>query len=230
MARPRRLPSFLAVLAFTLQGLGAAPIAEAGDAVVVPLVARSVDPVVLYNLNGLIAAEVDFMGRFGQVEQLELLPLGMDAGCLGSSGCLARAARAQGTDAVIAGELMGRGQALDFAMVYFDRGIIVRKKNFTLPNKPSAIADGIGVYLKELVTGVPAGAEAEVESMGDFETFSVQDLLDEADDLGFEPAAPSPRRRRSARSPGPPRETGLDDITFEPVPDEITVEPVSGGS
>lgn len=149
--------------------------ALAGDAVVPPLVAKGVDPLVNLNLTSLISSEADFLGEWDTVNQLEEAPKALNSACLGNTACLGGIARAASADAVIAGSVVPGGGSYEFTLVYFDasRSRIVRTKTFTLPDSPAEIADGMGPNVRELVTGdKPADpADATLAGFEDVDLF-----------------------------------------------------------
>ncbi len=172
------------LLAGGLVGLalaGARP-ALAKEAAVSPLVhKKDVDPMVVLNLTSLISSEADFLSAFDGVDQIEQMPEGMNGACLSSPSCLGKVAKAAGADALIAGAVSQAGSKYDFYLVYYDGGRIVRTREFSLPTVPSVIADSMGGYVKELVTGQSLAREAQedskIEAVADADIFA-----DEGDD------------------------------------------------
>ncbi len=160
-----RLHRPLLCLALLLPGT-----ALAKTAVVPPLVAKGVDPLVNLNLTSLVSSEADFLGEFDEVKQLDEAPAKLTTSCLASTSCLGGIARANGADAVLAGQAIPSGADYEFKLVYYDAGRnrIVRTKSFSLPNSPAAIADGMGPNVKEVVTG-QAPAEPETAALSGFE-------------------------------------------------------------
>jgi hypothetical protein len=142
-----------ASLLLSLAALGAPSVGLAGDAVVTPLVAKGIDPLVSLNMTSLISSEIDFMGAYDNVDQMTKVPTGLNGACLNSASCLGGIAKAEGAQAVITGALAQVGNKYDFFLVLYDNGRIVRKKEFTLPNVPSVIADSMGGHVRELITG-----------------------------------------------------------------------------
>lgn len=153
--------------------------ALAKDAVVPPLLSKGVDPLVVLNLTSLIASELDFQGGFDNVTQLDATPSGMNSACLTSASCLSGIANGNKSGALVGGTVTLVATKYEFNLVYFDAGKIVRTKKFVLPNTPSVIADAMGGYVKELMTGKSQAAAAEESSMGDMDTVSSLDLLDD---------------------------------------------------
>ena len=129
--------------------------ALAADAVVPPLVAKGVDPLVNLNLTSLLSSEADFLGLYDNVKQLDKAPTGLTDACLASTTCLGKIARDAGAAAVIAGSVAPGAGKYNFKLIYFDLGKnrIVRTVSFTLPDSPAAIADGMGPHVKEVMTG-----------------------------------------------------------------------------
>ena len=213
----------LAILALTCSSLAAGLLpstALAGDAVVSPLVSKGVDPLVVLNMTSLIASELDFMGKYDNVDQLQEMPAGMNGACLASPSCLGQVAKANKTGAVVAGAVALTGNKFDLFLVLYDGGRIVRSKDFTIVNVPSVIADSMGGYVKELVTGQSAGKAATENS--DVEAAAEMTSADMfEDDFEFED---KPSSGNSRRIPVPAGRTGGDDELgdFDMMEDEST--------
>ena len=176
-----------------------------------PLVARGIDPLVSLNMASLISPEPDFMGTYENVDQLDMAPAGLNAGCLNSASCLGGIASANGTQAVVTGALAQVGNKFDFFLVLYDNGRIVRKKEFTLPNVPSVIADSMGAHVKELVTGEkPAEQNTAVATVVDAGAF---DDFEDDDDIVIAPTGGNSRRIPTSSSGS--RSTELDDFDLE---------------
>ena len=202
------------LLALGLASLGLATLpasAFAGDAVVTPLVARGIDPLVSLNMASLVSSELDFMGAYDNVDQLSDVPKTLNAGCLNSASCLGGIAKANGSQAVVTGALAQVGNKFDFLLVLYDNGRIVRKKEFTLPNVPSIIADSMAAHVKELVTGEKpaeqAAAGVTVVDAGAFDGFG------EEDDFVIAPVGGNSRQIPTGGSGG--RGGELDDFELE---------------
>ena len=209
---PRRSSATrLLALGVASLGLVALPTsAFAGDAVVTPMVARGIDPLVSLNMASLVSSEIDFMGAYGNVDQLDAVPKTLNAACLNSASCLGGIAKEHGAQAVITGALAQVGNKFDFFLVLYDNGRIVRKKEFTLPNVPSIIADSMGGHVKELITGEKPidqsqGAAAVVDA-GAFDDF------DDEDDAVVIATGNS---RRIPTSSSGSRNTEMDDFDLE---------------
>ncbi|MCK6505712.1 hypothetical protein L6R53_20355 [Myxococcota bacterium] len=192
MTLPRS--STLALLALLLP----AP-AFAGDAVVPPLVAKGVDPLVNLNLTSLISSEADFLGVFDNVNQLETPPATLNTSCLASTACLYKIAKDNGATGVIAGQATPGGGKYEFKLIFYDadKNRIVRTVSFTLPDSPAAIADGMGGYVKEVVTGT-APATPESSTLSGFDDAD----LYEDDDFAAVGASPGNSRRIPTSSSG----------------------------
>jgi hypothetical protein len=217
---PRSAPALL-----LLCGALAPSLALAGDAVVPPLVGKAVDPLVVLNMTSLISSELDFMGKFDNVTQLDAMPAGMNLGCLSSASCLGGVAKASGVGAVVAGSVEGKGGGFALSLTLFEDGKIVRTKNFTLPTTPSVIADSMGGYVKELVTGTSSAQEAKAESLGAFEQKSAMALLDDDDDLeiaGPGKAAPA-KAAPAAAGKSTSRSSSFDDLPEDEDPDDAAM-------
>lgn len=187
--------------------------ALAGDLVVTPLVARGIDPLISLNMASLVSSELDFMGSYENVDQLDTPPKVLNAACLNSASCLGGIASANGAQAVVTGALAQVGNKFDFFLVLYDNGRIVRKKEFTLPNVPSIIADSMGAHVKELVTGEKPAEQstgvAAVVDAGAFEDFDDE----EDDDIIVAPVGGN--SRRIPTNTGSDRSTEMDDFDLE---------------
>jgi len=183
--RSLRLKGLLGAAA--LIGFFASPVAMAKDAVVSPLVSRGVDPLVVLNMTSLISSELDFMMVYDNVDQLEEMPSGMNSRCLASTSCLNGVARASDAQALVAGAVAAVGtKKFDIYLVLFEDGVIKRKRDFSIPNIPSVIADSMGGFVKELVTGQTSVQAAAEDSMGDFDTMTEADFFDDEEDIDID--------------------------------------------
>jgi len=153
--------------------------AFAGDAVVPPLLTRGMDPLKTLNMTSLVASELDFLGQFDTVNQLESKPAGFGGKCLSSASCLGGIASKSGASSLIAGAASDKGANVDIMLVYFDDGRIVRTKEFTVENSPSVVADSMSGFLRELVTG------ESIQQVQNRNTVAFDDTndFDEEDDL-----------------------------------------------
>ena len=204
--------------ALLLASLGWSGVAHATTAAVPPLVSNGVDPLIVLNMTSLISSEMDFMSDFDGVQQLEKMPAGMSAKCLGSTSCLGGVAKGAGTDAVVAGAVSAKGNKFDLYLVYFKDGGIVRSKEYTLANVPSVIADSMSGYVKELVTGqAPAAQAAVAAGTIDGDVFEDSD----EDDFGMV-AIPTGGSSRRIATPGSGGGSGdeLDGFDFDSDPED----------
>jgi len=178
-----------------LAALALAPgAALAKDATVSPLVSKGVDPLMVLNLTSLIASELDFMGTYGSVKQLDKMPPEMNADCLKSGPCLAKVGAANQSEVVLAGSVALVGNKLDLTLVLADGGRILRTNRYSVPNQPSVIADAMGTYVKEVVTGqnqAKAAAEDDTTAAGSVTSASM--FEDEEDDMPIAGAGTSRR-------------------------------------
>ena len=186
MTLPRS--STLALLALLLPST-----AFAADAVVPPLVAKGVDPLVNLNLTSLISSEADFLGVFDNVNQLETAPATLNTACLASTACLYKIAKDNNAVGVIAGQAIPGGGSYEFKLLYYDadKNRIVRSVSFTLPDSPADIADGMGGYVKEVVTGT-APARPESATLTGFDD---ADLYEDEEDAAAVASTSSNSRR-----------------------------------
>jgi len=159
--------------------------AYAGEAVVPPLVTRGMNAQQRSNLTGLVFSELDFLGRFDHVTQLNTAPSGLNGRCLGSDSCLGGIAQTHSAIAVLAGAASVSGNKLDVFLVLYEDGNIVRTKDFSLTNSPSVIADAMSSMVREVVTGESTAqiqADETVEFDADDEDFDF-----DADDIVVDP-------------------------------------------
>jgi hypothetical protein len=56
--------------------------ALAANAIVVPFIKKGVDPLIVLNITSLVASELDFMGTYEEVDQLDDYPSGYSLACL----------------------------------------------------------------------------------------------------------------------------------------------------
>jgi hypothetical protein len=176
------------VVAFA--ALGSSP-AWAGKAAVAPLVADGVKEEVAKNVTDLVATELDFMGAFDSVQQMDPRPAGLDKACVTSASCLARIQKAAGTDALVAGVLTGAGKNVTVQVAYLEQGKLVRAKAFTAEATSSVLADRMGGWMEELIKGVTKEQKAKEADLGNLESLSASAIL-AAEDLDDE-AADQPR-------------------------------------
>lgn len=202
-----------------LLGLATPTAAFATEAVVPPLISNGVDPLIVLNMTSLISSEMDFMSEFDAVTQLDTRPASFNGKCLGSSSCLAGVARSGGGDALVGGAVSSKGNKFDLFLVYVKGGKIVRTKEYTVANVPSVIADSMGGYVRELVTGVaPEAAAAAATGTVDEDFFD-----DEMDDFAIGAAAGAGAAgvsRRIATPQGGGGSNELDDFDFNADPEE----------
>jgi len=155
--------------------------ALAGDAVVTPLVSSAKDAKASYNMASLISSEMDFLGAYDMVDQLDPPVSGLTANCLRSSSCLGGIAKANGVEAVLSGSLVIQGDTVQIHLVMFESGSIVRRKDFNLPNVPSTLADSMTAIVKEVVLGEAPNDAAQAEVAAAMTEFD-DDVFGEDDD------------------------------------------------
>ncbi len=163
------------------------PAAVAAEAKVVPFVKKGVDPLIVLNITSLVASELDFMGEYDDVEQLDDYPSGYSLSCLSKTSCMGTVGKALGTDFVLGGSVASAGSQFDVYMVLFDvnRGTFVRKKTFKVDKAPEKMADSMGAYVQELVTGKSRAQVVEEASVASVDEFAM-DEEDDFDDLEFD--------------------------------------------
>ena len=198
--------------------------AYAGDAVVPPLVTRGMDPLQTLNMTSLVASELDFLGKFSFVHQLDTTPAGLNGRCLSTESCLGNIARQNDAGAVLAGAASNKGSTIDLLLVYYDNNQIVRSKEFSVENSPSVIADTMSSFIRELVTG-ESTAQVQNRDTVDFEAdvFSDDDVFSENEDDLFAGIAPiaveSISRTIPTETSGAPSE--LDELDLDLLGDDI---------
>jgi hypothetical protein len=143
------------------------------------------------NITSLVSSELDFMGQFEMVDQLDAAPSGFSSKCLTSASCLGAIAKANSVDAVFAGAATVSGSNVDLYLVLYDGGRIKRSKEFTIENTPSVIADSMTNLIREVVTGETI-QQAVAEERGSFDPVSFED--DEEDDIIIAPSSGVSRR------------------------------------
>ena len=162
--------------------------AWAGKAAVAPLVPDGVKDEIAVNVTNLVAMELDFMGAFDSVQQMDPRPVGLDKACVTSASCLARIQKVAGSDALVAGVLTGAGKNVTVQLAYLEQGKLVRAKAFTAEGTSSVLADRMGGWMEELIKGVSQQQRAKQADLGNLEALSAseimgaEDLEDDADD------------------------------------------------
>jgi hypothetical protein len=180
----------------------AAPSVALGQTIVLPpLLAKGVDGQTVANLTSLIGSEIDFSGGVDGVEQLDATPAALNTACLGSPACLAGIAREAGGDMIVAGTVSAGSGTFILDLLYADakRVSIVRRKSFTVPNNPVAVADAMTPVVKELLTGKgPAGSATAADPLATVATF---DGGEDEEEFAFEsrPTASSSASQDAAR-------------------------------
>jgi hypothetical protein len=127
--------------------------AFADEAVVVPLYSSNVNTQTIGNLTSLITSEVDFSGRYDMVSQIDKRPSTLNTNCLKSVTCLKKIATANSTNAIIAGTVYRKSGKLEFNIVMYENGSIVRSNNFKMEDKPSSLALEMAPNIQKLITG-----------------------------------------------------------------------------
>ncbi len=202
MSLPRS--ASLALLALLLPST-----ALAVDAAVPPLIAKGVDPLVVLNLTSLISSEADFLGTFDNVNQLSKMPATLTVPCLSNTACLNKIAKDNGVDMLIVGQATPTGGKYDFKLVYYDapKNRVVRTTSFTLPDSPAAIADGMGGYVREVVTGNAPASSEPTQLAG----VSTADLYEDEDDFTAVSTGGGTRPIQTSTGPGRALEDEVDE-------------------
>ncbi len=139
---------FAALISFSF---GSTAFAE--EAVVIPLYSSNVNTQTVGNLTSLITSEVDFSGRYDMVSQIDQRPSTLNTSCLKSVTCLKKIATANSTNVIIAGSVYRKSGNLEFNIVMYENGKIVRKNNFKMVDKPSTLAFEMAPNIQKLITG-----------------------------------------------------------------------------
>jgi len=207
-------------------------------------------------MTTLIASEIELMGEFDEVQQLDKKPSGWGSSCMSSSSCLRSIAKKYGAQAVVGGSVSKRSDRYDIKLVYFDNGKIVRTESTKLEISPMAVADGLATYARFVVTGVDPEAKKKEARVEGFEAGGVDFLDEEEEDDTPLVLAPTVSRRIAtppsssrltddfedpderggyapARTPPPPPAPAEDpdeDFEFGSATDDIEVEDVTFGS
>ena len=153
-------------------------IAYAGDSVVIPLYSPNLPAVKVGNITSFITSEVDFSGRYDMVSQADVRPKTLTPKCLKSVSCLKPIAAAESVNAMVTGSVTKIGAELEFFIVLYENGKIIRMKRFRIEDDPLAIPDA-GSFIQEVVTGKAVEAEEETVAAGPV----VADVLDEEGDI-----------------------------------------------
>ena len=206
------------ILAFATLALAAAPTdAFAKEVAVAPFIAKAgLDPLIALNITSLVSSELDFASEYDGAVQIEEKPKGLTVACLSQSACLKKIGTATGTEHLVAGSVAPAGDQYEIYMVLYDTsgGTYVRKKSFKVETTPERMADSMGGFVKELVTGKSVGAaQAEATVEDDFGSFEDDDF----DDFDFEEESVNTRIELPQTSTA-----DLDD--FEEEPDEWEME------
>lgn len=155
-------------------------VAIAGDAVVVPLYSPNLPTVKVGNITSLITSEVDFSGRYDMVFPADSRPKALTPKCLKSVSCLKPIADGEGVTSMVTGSVTKMGSELEFFVVLYENGKIIRMKRFRITDDPLSLAADVGSYIQEVVTGQEVEQEEE-ETLGTAPIAA--DVLDEEGDI-----------------------------------------------
>lgn len=164
-----------------IAALGLVPgLARANEAHVFPFVDDGVGPKVVFNLTSLVSSSMEFMSQFDWVEQADEAPTTLNAKCLATNSCLQKVGVTSGAEQIVVGAVADGGSTYTLTLVYFDvkGATVIRKKTFSVPKSPTEMAESVGPFVKELVTGESvrvAQAEAEVARADEFDMFEEDD-------------------------------------------------------
>lgn len=187
--------------------------------VVPPLVARGAPSQIATNMTALISSELEFLGDFDEVNELEKRPSVLGPNCLGSTPCLAGIARTGGSDTLIAGKVTKYGEEFEVVLTYMSKSKIVRTVKRRMSSAPMVVADELAALVRQAVTGVDPAAKAAEERVSGFEGGGLalmDDEEDDDDDDSLLMAAPSVA---SVASSDPLARTG-DDLDEDPDDDK----------
>ena len=153
--------------------------AHAASAVVPPIITRGMSDTQVLTLTTLVASELDFLGKYDEVKQLEAAPSGYSGKCLSTDSCLGGIASGNGAKAVLASAATVKGSQLDVLLVFFEGGRIVRSQNFTVENTPAMVADTMSSFVREIITG----ESTQQAQTRDTVAFDGSNDIDDEDDL-----------------------------------------------
>ena len=170
---------YVVPLGIGVLGLTYHSVALAKDAVVVPLYSPNLNAQKVGNITSLITSEVDFAGRYDMVSQADARPSSLTPKCLKSVSCLKSIATKEGTTAMVAGSVIKKGGSLEFFLVQYENGKIIRMKRFQIEDSPLAVAADMGNPVQALITGKEIVEEEE--EFGD--SVNENDYLDEEEDI-----------------------------------------------
>ena len=188
--------------------------AHAKKVVVPPFYARSTSSETVLSMTTLIASEIELMGEFDEVQQLDKKPSGWGSSCMSSSSCLRSIANKYGAQAVVGGSVSKRSDRYDIKLVYFENGKIVRTESTKIEISPMAVADGLATYARFVVTGVDPEAKKKEARVEGFEAGGVDFLDEEEEDDTPLVLAPTVSRRIAT----PPSSSRLTDDFEDPEP------------
>ena len=154
-------------------------VAIADDAVVVPFYSPNLPSVKVGNITSLITSEVDFSGRYDMVFPADARPKSLTPKCLKSVSCLKPIADGEGVTSMVTGSVTKMGGELEFFIVLYENGKIIRMKRFRITDDPLSLAGDIGSYIQEVVTG--QAVEQEEDTLGTAPLAA--DVLDEEGDI-----------------------------------------------
>ena len=168
--------SLLALSALTATVLSAAVLAapraaQAATIALTPMLTESsLAPEDRAGVYQVLSSELDFSPEVDKVVELTEVPRGLDDWCLTNARCLEAIAIEHDAHGLVTGRLTARGSTYVLDVVYFQGGRIVRRKAFTVPRDPTALANSMNPVVRELLTGVDPRAEARQEAtVDDFE-------------------------------------------------------------
>jgi len=186
----RRFLASSSIICFGLAAVGAP--AAAKDVGIAPFIGNGIDAKKTALITGMVSGELEFSTEYDFAEEMGAPPAGLNAWCLDNAGCLGNIARSAGTDHLVTGMVSpADAEHYTLYMVLFDTGTnsFVRKKTFTPERSSEKMADAMGGYLKELITGVNPEAAAAATAVASADEFADDD--DEGD--FFAPAASASR-------------------------------------
>ncbi|MCP4806600.1 MAG: hypothetical protein GY913_29430 [Proteobacteria bacterium] len=185
----RRLGALTLGLA-TLLAAGAPTDAFAKEVAIAPFIAKGgLDPLIALNITSLVASELDFASEYEGATQLDSKPAGLTVACLSQSACLKKIGNGTGLEHLVAGSVAPAGDEYEIYMVLYNTsgGSYVRKKSFKVETTPEKMADSMGGFVNELLTGKSVAAVAAADTVSD--DFSMDDdfddfEFDDGDDFG----------------------------------------------
>lgn len=204
-------------IAFVLFSLGFGAPTLAKTVVVPPLMARSTSAETVLSMTTLLASELEFIGDFDEITQLERRPSGWGWSCVRSTSCMGSIARSNSAQALVSGTVSKVSGNYNISLVYYDGGRIVRTEKSTIPTDALAVADGLSSLVRAVITGVSSEDKAKEERVEGFEggAMGILDAEEEEGDAFVFAAAPPGSRQLTTPTGGADYDEELDELDEE---------------